>query len=66
MKKRVVNIGGENVEIPAFSGRFIIYIIIGIFVLLMVYSMLYTIDADEVGVIRRLGAYNRTTDPGLH
>ncbi len=66
MKKRVVNIGGENVEIPAFSGRSIVYIIIGIFVLWMVFSMPYTIDADEVGVIKLLGAYNRTTDPGLH
>src|SRR5690349_16355781 len=26
----------------------------------------YSIDQDEVGVIRQFGRYNRTTEPGLH
>lgn len=30
------------------------------------YSSLYTIPNDSVGVIRRFGSYSRTTEPGIH
>lgn len=66
MKRRIVNIGGENVEIPAFDNRLIIYIVIGIAVLWFIFSAAYTVNTDEVGVIQRFGAYVRTTQPGLH
>ncbi|MEE9179362.1 MAG: FtsH protease activity modulator HflK, partial [Vicinamibacteria bacterium] len=33
---------------------------------ILVFGSFYQIDPDEVGVIRRFGAYSRTTDPGLH
>src|SRR5439155_19466259 len=29
-------------------------------------SGIYTIDPDELGVVLRFGAYNRTTEPGLN
>src|SRR5262249_60623481 len=29
-------------------------------------SGIYTVDPDEVGVVMRFGAYNRTTEPGLN
>src|SRR4029077_2893518 len=29
-------------------------------------SGIYTVDPDEVGVVLRFGAYNRTTEPGLN
>ena len=30
------------------------------------FSTIYTIEADEVGVVQRLGKYKETVDPGLH
>ena len=66
MKRRVVNIGGEMVEIPAVSNRLIFYVVLIIIVAWIILSSLYTIEADEVGVIQRFGKYSRTTEPGLH
>jgi modulator of FtsH protease HflK len=66
MKRRVINIGGENVEIPAFDNKKLLYIVAGVVALMIVFSAVYTIDADEVGVIQLFGKYARTTDPGLH
>jgi membrane protease subunit HflK len=66
MNRRVINIGGENIEIPAFDTRWIFYIILGIVLLWFIFSAAYSVDADEVGVIQRFGKYVRTTQPGLH
>ena len=33
---------------------------------ILAFGSFYQIQPDEVGVIRRFGAYSRTTDPGLH
>ena len=30
------------------------------------YNAIYTVQADELGVVLRLGKYDRTTNPGLH
>jgi len=35
-------------------------------VLFLVLTSFYVVDTDEVGIIRRFGAYSRTTEPGLH
>jgi modulator of FtsH protease HflK len=37
-----------------------------IFVLIIGYSMVYTVAVDEVGVVQRFGKYVRTTQPGLN
>lgn len=66
MNRRVINIGGENIEVPMPDKRLILYAVIGIVVLWIVFSSIYTIDADEVGVIQRFGKYTTTTQPGLH
>ncbi len=34
--------------------------------LFFIVTSFYTVEQDEVGVIRRFGKYQRTTDPGLH
>ncbi len=34
--------------------------------IIMLFSMFYTIDRDERGVVTRFGAYNRMAEPGLH
>lgn len=48
-------------------GRFvrgiIIYVILGAWILS---SSFYTVEADEQGVIKRFGKYNRTEAPGIH
>ena len=66
MKRRVINIGGESVEIPAFDNKMILYAVVGVIVLMVIFSSVYTIDADAVGVVQRFGKYIRTTVPGLH
>ena len=43
--------------------RGILVLVVG---LVLVFGSFYQIDPDEVGVVRRFGAYSRTTDPGLH
>ncbi len=42
---------------------FVLFIFILLFVAV---TSFYTVEQDEVGVIRRFGKYHRTTDPGLH
>ncbi len=37
-----------------------------VIVLILVFTSWYTVDAEEAGVILRLGKYSRTTQPGLH
>ncbi|MBN1466196.1 FtsH protease activity modulator HflK [candidate division KSB1 bacterium] len=66
MKRRVINIGGEQIELMMPEKRILLFITIGIIAALMVFSSVYTIDADEVGVIQRFGRYVKTTDPGLN
>ena len=61
-----IRFGDVNIEIPSFDfnkfGRFFpifIIFILGLF-------SFYTVDANENGVILRLGKYSHTTTPGLH
>ena len=49
------------------GGRFNLwYIIIAFLAIWIVFSSIYTVGVDEVGVIQRFGKYNRTATPGLH
>jgi membrane protease subunit HflK len=65
--KRKINVGGEEVEIPAVLNRSTIGLgIVVIFVLILIGSSLYSVGPDEEGVIQRFGKYVRTTEPGLH
>jgi len=41
-------------------------IVVGIIAIVVAFSSFYTVGPDEVGVIKRFGAYMRATDPGLH
>jgi len=66
MVRRTINIGGEIVEIPEVSKRWVAIAVFGLLGLWLLFSAFYTIDADEVGVIQRFGKYVRTTQPGLH
>jgi membrane protease subunit HflK len=66
MRRRVIEVGGERIEIPEFDTRWLVYGVIAVLGIWLIFSMLYTVDADEVGVIQRFGKYVRTTDPGLN
>ena len=50
-------------DIPPGALRALILLAVGVIVF---WGSFYQIDPEEVGVIRRFGAYSRTTDPGLH
>lgn len=41
-------------------------VILGIIVLIVLFSTFYAVGPEEVGVIKRFGRYVRMTDPGLH
>jgi membrane protease subunit HflK len=66
MKKRYINVGGEQIEVMIPDRKIIMYGVIGIFALWILFSSVYTVEADEVGVIQRFGKYTKTTDPGLN
>lgn len=51
---------------PRSSGRGLRGIILLVVLALVAFSMFYTIDPEETGVVLRLGRYVRSTDPGLH
>ena len=61
--EKIINAGKKNLpNIAKFAP-----IIITAFILLIgLVSSLYSVGPDEVGVVRLLGKYVRTTNPGLH
>jgi len=66
-KKRTLNVGGETIEVPAMLNANMLGLVgIGIFLLILIISTLYSIGPDAQGVIQRFGKYTRTTEPGLH
>jgi membrane protease subunit HflK len=66
VQKRIINIGGEQVEVPDIKGPVVLYAVGALLLIIILVSSFYTVEADEVGVIQRFGAYVRTTEPGLH
>ena len=55
----------ENIK--RFRGRMpSFYLLIVIAILIWVLSGIYIVAPDEVGVVKRWGAYHRTTEPGPH
>ncbi len=66
MARKTINVGGEIVELPEVPKRMLAIGAIAFLALIFVFTSFYTVDADEVGVIQRFGAYIRTTQPGLH
>lgn len=56
----------KQVKMPGKIPGGPIIIILVIIVLLLGYSMVYTIDTSEVGVVQRFGKFTRITQPGLN
>jgi len=53
-------------KIPNFPKKKILYILLIAAILVFIFTGLYTVDPEEVGVIQRFGKYLKTTEPGLH
>ena len=66
MPGKIIHVGNETIELPAIKNIWIKLAIIGIAVIWLLISAIYTVGADEVAVIQRFGKYMRTTAPGLH
>ncbi len=66
MARKTINVGGEIIELPEVPKKMVFIGVIAFLALIFVFTSFYTVDADEVGVIQRVGAYTRTTLPGLH
>jgi modulator of FtsH protease HflK len=47
---------------PKMIKSFVVVVV----VLILIFTSWYTVDAEEAGVLLRLGKYNRTVQPGLH
>lgn len=56
----------NQVKMPNISPRFIRYGVIGVFLLIFVFSSFFTISPEEVGVILRFGKFSHVADPGLN
>ncbi len=51
---------------PNLNPRTIRWIAVGILAVILLYTSIYTVEPEEVGVILRFGKYTRTVDPGLN
>lgn len=56
----------DQMKIPKFSSNMIRLGVIGIFVLIFLFSSFFTISPEEVGVILRFGKFSHVADPGLN
>ena len=56
----------DQVKMPNISPNLIKYGVIGIFVLIFLFSSFFTISPEEVGVILRFGKFSHIADPGLN
>ena len=56
----------DQIKMPNVSPNLIKYGVIGIFVLIFVFSAFFTISPEEVGVILRFGKFSHIAEPGLN
>ena len=61
--ERMINVGKQ--KLSKFGGV-VPLIVVGVFILILLKSAIYSIGPDEVGVVQRFGKYIATTEPGLH
>ena len=56
----------SKIRLPVVQGLTVRWIVLGIICLVIVFTSWFTANPEEVGVVLRLGKYNRTVKPGLH
>jgi membrane protease subunit HflK len=54
------------IQIPRIPTRFFKFLILGVIVLILIFTSFYTVGPEQIGVVLRFGKYVRSTDPGLH
>ena len=64
MDRDIIDI--SKIQLPKFSPKMILVALAALLGAMALLGMFYQIQPEEVGVIRRLGSYVRTTGPGLH
>lgn len=64
--RRSVNIGGEEIQLPPINKNLLVMGTVILLILIVIFTSFYTVDTEEVGVIKRFGRYTKTTAPGLH
>lgn len=55
-----------DIKLPQIKPVVIKLAVVGILILILLFSSIYQIGPEEIGVILRFGKFKRTTDPGLH
>ena len=55
-----------EIRLPKISGKAIGIIIAVVVLLAILFSSVYTVEPEEIGVILTLGRFTRTSEPGLH
>ena len=55
-----------EIKLPKIKAGVIKIIIVAVVVLILLFSSVYQLSPEEIGVILRFGRFVRTTDPGLH
>ena len=61
-----MRMNGKPVEIPKFSLKHVIVLVVIVLAVIGAFSCWFTIGPEEVGVVLRFGKLNRTTPSGLH
>lgn len=56
----------DQIKMPNVSPNLIKYGVIGIFLLIFIFSAFFTISPEEVGVILRFGKFSHIAEPGLN
>jgi len=64
--KNVFDINVSELKLPKIPGKTILIVVVLIFLAVVLFSAIYTIQPQEVGIVLRFGKYIKTTDPGLH
>jgi membrane protease subunit HflK len=55
-----------DIKLPKIKPAVAKLAVVGILILILIFSSIYQIGPEEIGVILRFGKFMRTTDPGLH
>jgi membrane protease subunit HflK len=58
--------GPVHIRPPRLPAHFLRGLVLPVVILILLFSSIYTVGPEQVGVIQRFGKYVRTTEPGLH
>ncbi len=56
----------NNLRPPNISGKSVKLIVVLVGIIIFLWTTMFTVSPEEVGVIQRFGKYSRTVQPGLN